>query len=65
MAVNSVEGIMSMYFQKVEGAYVSTNPYLAEFLDHVCLFNEIKMLGEVQDTIKTLSNLSHQIKQKD
>ena len=39
MAVNSVEGIMSMYFQKVEGAYVSTNPNLAEFSDHRCLFD--------------------------
>lgn len=29
MAVSSVEGIMSMYFQKVHGAYVSTKPYLA------------------------------------
>ena len=34
MAVNSVEGIMSMYFQKVEGAYVSMNPNFPEFLDH-------------------------------
>ena len=29
MAVNSVDGMMSMYFQKVHGEYVSMNPYLA------------------------------------
>ena len=30
--MSSVEGMISMYFQKVLGAYVSMNPYLAVIL---------------------------------